>query len=40
MKKGSNEVGKEGELAIGGGMSSLRRRFLKGKVRNIKHNFI
>ena len=40
MKKGSNEVEKEGELAIGGGMSSLRRRFLKGKVRNIKYNFI
>ena len=38
MQEGSNEIGKEGELAVGGGASSIRKRFLKGKVRNIYYN--
>ena len=38
MQEGSNEIGKEGELAVGGGASSIRKRFLKGKVRKIYYN--
>lgn len=38
MQAGSNEIGKEGELAIGGGASSIRKKFLKGKVRKLNFN--